>query len=207
MDDVGSRREQSIRHGLLATVVLGVVVVATAVGGADSEEVPPYGAAGCEAPVATGPRVDVAVDARARAPDGSPAPALGGSGPQVGASVRDLSGYAAEDLGRCDVVHVALHLHDPALGGSVAGALESSAGPVDVPGRSGRGSLVAEDWRAWAETLPAGAPVDAADETAAWFVTLTDPAEGEYVLRGRVNAATGAGGEVEVVLRITPSLA
>ncbi|CAA9383973.1 MAG: hypothetical protein AVDCRST_MAG35-17, partial [uncultured Quadrisphaera sp.] len=79
------------------------------------------------------------------------------------------------------------------------------AGRGARPGGGGRGELVAQDWRTWAEGLPAGAPVDPADEAAAWFVTLTDPAEGEYVLRGRVEAATGAGGDVEVVLAITPS--
>ena len=208
MDDAGAACEPFVAPpGLLATPRRGAGARGAAVGGAGAEDTPPYGAAGCEAQGGAGPRMDVAVVARAQAPDGSPAPALGGSGPQVGASVRDLAGYAAEDVGRCEVVHVAVHLHDPALGGSVASALEGPTGPVDVPGRDGRGELVAEDWRTWAQALPAGAPVDDADEAAAWFVTLTDPAEGEYVLRGRVTADTGAGGDVEVVLTLTPSAA
>ncbi len=205
MDDGGPWREPFIaRHGLLASLVLGAAALATAAGRTDADA-PPYGVAGCEAPAGPGSHVDVAVRAHAQAPDGSPAPALGGSGVQVGASVRDLSGYAAEELGRCDVVHVAVHLHDPALG-TVTGALEGPTGPAQVHGRSGRGALVAEDWRTWAEGLPASAPADAADR-AAWFVTLTDPAEGEYVLHGRVVSATGASGDVQVVLSLTPSAA
>jgi hypothetical protein len=206
VDDLGPRREPFIvRHGLLASLALAAVALVTAVAGADAGPAP-YGAAGCAAPDGTGPRVDVAVRAQAQAPDGSPAPALPGSGVEAGASVRDLSGYAAEDVGRCDVVHVAVHLHDPALGGSVAGALEGPLGAVEVPARGGRGSLLAEDWRTWQEGLPDGAPTDPADR-AAWFVTLTDPAPGEYVLRGRVTASTGASGDVEVVLTLAPRAA
>jgi len=214
VDGVDARAEPFVaRHVLLASLVLGAVTLGTAVTGSGSDPgdlagAAPYGAAGCEAPAERGPALDVAVQAWAKAPDDSPAPALHGSGVEVGASVRDLSGYAAEGVGRCDVVHVAVHLYDPALGRSVPGVLEGpGGGAVDVPGRGGRGRLVAEDWGTWAETLPSGAPTDALEESAAWFVTLAEPADGEYVLRGRVTASTGASGNVEVVLTITPSTA
>ncbi|WP_194907984.1 hypothetical protein [Quadrisphaera sp. INWT6] len=199
------------RLGLLGAVALSVLGLLSALpgvlgSGSQHGEAPaPYGVAGCVPPAGAGP-VDVAVTARAVDDDGEPQPTLGGAGLDVGASVRDLGGYAAEGVPPCDVVQVSVHLHDPAAGGTVEGSLEPGPAPLDVRGEGG-GELVAVDWSTWAASLPQSARGGELHEQAAWLVTLVDPRPGTYRLAGRVTAAdaTGASGDVEVLVTVVPS--
>jgi hypothetical protein len=199
------------RLGLLGAVVLsllGLLSALPAVLGGASEHggtPAPYGVAGCTPPAGAGP-VDVAVSARAVDDGGEPLPTLGGEGLDVGASVRDLGGYAAEGVPPCDVVQVSVHLHDPAAGGTVEGTLEPAPGALAVTGGGG-GELVAVDWSTWAASLPESARGGELHEQAAWLVTLVDPRPGTYRLAGRVTAAdpAGASGGVEVLVTVVPS--
>lgn len=226
------------RRGVLALTVLGAVTLVTALVGSASSwgqaDVPrpgvsgglgigvggppgapaPYGVTGCERP-ADASSVDVAVAARALGPSGGTAATLGGAegGLQVGASVRDLAGYAAQGVPPCGVVQVTVYLHDSASG-SVPGSLQQASRPLEVAGAGGRGGVVAVDWRTWEASLPEGARSGDLQEQASWLVTLVDPVPGAYRLTGRVSAVGGAGeaggsgqpssGDVEVLLDITP---
>ncbi len=200
------------RLGLLGAVVLSVVGLLSALPGVVSGasgpggRPAPYGVAGCTPPAGAGP-VDVAVSARATDDDGAPVATLGGRGLDVGASVRDLGGYAAEGVPPCDVVQVSVHLHDPVAGGTVEGSLEPAPGPSVVTGGGGSGELVAVDWSTWAASLPEGARGGELHEQAAWLVTLVDPQPGTYRLTGRVTAAdtSGTTGGVEVLVAVVPS--
>ncbi|WP_369053843.1 hypothetical protein [Kineococcus terrestris] len=204
----GPRRDL-VRHGL----VLGALLTAGALAGSllpgDGEPgqpgAAPYGVPGCSTGEGAGP-VDVLVRARPLSAGGSPAPALGGAagGPGVGASVRNLAGYEARGLAPCDVVHVRLHLQDPA-GGSVTGTLAAAPAPVTaVDGADGE--LVAVDWTTWESSLPAHARAGDLEDQTAWFVTLLDPAPGTYRLVGRVSAGTPeVAGDVEVLLDVVPA--
>jgi len=199
------------RRGLLGAVLLSVVGLLSALPGAvsgapGSGETPaPYGVAGCAPPAGAGP-VDVSVTARAVDDGGEPLATLGGAGLDVGASVRDLGGYAAEGVPPCDVVQVSVHLHDPAAGGTVEGSLRPGTGPVAVTGEGGC-ELVAVDWSTWAGSLPESARGGELHEQAAWLVTLVDPRPSTYRLVGRVTAAdpAGASGGVEVLVTVVPS--
>jgi len=199
------------RRGLLGAVVLSVVGLLSALPGVVSGAPgpggtpAPYGVAGCAPQAGAGP-VDVSVTARAVDDGGGPLTTLGGAGLDVGASVRDLGGYAAEGVPPCDVVQVSVHLHDPAAGGAVEGSLEPGAGPLAVTGEGG-GELVAVDWPTWAGSLPESARGGELHEQAAWLVTLVDPRPGTYRLAGRVTAAdpAGASGGVEVVVTVVLS--
>lgn len=213
----GVRDPWLARHGLLVAAVLAATALLPALLGADddpgalavtaAQDAAPYGVAGCSPPAGAAP-VDVAVSARALDAAGAPTGSLGADpagGPQVGASVRDLAGYAAEDVAPCDVVQVTVHLHDGQ--GSVAGALAAAPGPLAVADQDARGELVAVDVATWAATLPAEVPAGALEDRAAWFVTLVDPVPGTYRLTGRVTAQTppGAAGDVEVLVEVTPA--
>ncbi len=206
------------RHGLLVGVVLaGAALLGTVSGPGDGDAASsprasvergtaPYGVAGCR-PSSRAAAVDVAVTGRALSAGGGPASRLAGSGPAVGASVRDLAGYAAEGVAPCDVVQVTLNLHDPSGGGSVAGTLQAVPHLVAVADDGGRGQLVAVDWSTWAASLPAGSVSADQEQRAAWFVTLVDPVPGTYRLTGRVAAQTAptATGDVEVLVEVSAS--
>lgn len=204
------------RRGLLVLICVGAAtlvgaLVAEAVSSAQSAggSPAPYGVVGCQAPAGTAP-VDVAVSARALGADGAPTATLGGTsgGLQVGASVRDLSGYAARAVRPCEVVQVTVYLQD-AADGAVAGSLRQAAAPLEVDGGDGRGRVVALDWRSWEASLPEGARGGDLQEQASWLVTLVDPQPGTYRLTGRVSSREAVGrpsssGDVEVLLDVTP---
>ncbi|TNM64226.1 hypothetical protein FHN55_14705 [Streptomyces sp. NP160] len=200
------------RRGVLALTVLGAAtLVAALVTGAlgaqrGDSSAAPYGVAGCQRSEDAAP-VDVAVRARALDGSGSPVTTLGGAdnGLQVGASVRDLAGYAARAVAACEVVQVTVYLHD-AADGSVPGSLQRSARPLEVDGEGGRGRVVAVDWRTWEASLPESARGGDLQEQASWLVTLVDPAPGTYRLVGRVSAVDqpSSSGDVEVFVEVVP---
>lgn len=208
------------RRGVLALIVLGAATLLAAVvtgplsgegtGAGPQGSSAPYGVAGCERFQGAAP-VDVAVRARALDAGGSPTTALGGAdgGLQVGASVRDLAGYAAQAVSACEVVQVTVYLHDTA-DGSVPGSLQQSSPQQEVDGEGGRGRVVAVDWRTWEASLPEGARAGDLQEQASWLVTLVDPEPGTYRLTGRVSpldaaaSSSSSSGDVEVLLEVTP---
>lgn len=199
-----------VRRSLLGTVALSAVGLLSALpgvlgGGPAAEGSAPYGVVGCTPAEGAGP-VDVAVTANAVDGAGAPTGSLGGGGLEVGASVRDLGGYAAEGVPPCDVVQVSVHLHDPAAGGTVEGSLQAAPRPTTVhgsgSGEGGGGELVAVDWPTWEASLPASARGGELHEQAAWLVTLVDPRPGTYRLTGRVASGTSAG-DVEVLVEVS----
>ncbi|PWJ56479.1 hypothetical protein SAMN06264364_101457 [Quadrisphaera granulorum] len=165
----------------------------------------PYGVPGC-LPRADEGRVDVTVTARALTAQGSTAASLGGDGPTVGASVRDLAGYAAQDLSACKVVQVTVHLHDTAADAWVPGSLEQAPSPVEIDDVDG-GRLVAVDFETWRASLPAQTREGYLQHQASWLVTLVHPVPGTYRLTGRVTAddAAASTGDVEVLVTLTAS--
>ncbi|MGQ7295577.1 hypothetical protein [Quadrisphaera sp. KR29] len=220
-EDEGAGQPRLARRGVLLLTLLGAAtLVAGLVSGSltdrDGSAGPaPYGVAGCERPVAAAP-VDVTVTARAVGSDGAPTGVLGGTGAQdgpggglqVGASVRDLAGYAARAVVACEVVQVTVYLHDATGGGAVPGSLERADRLLQVEGQGGRGRVAALDWRTWEASLPEGARAGELQEQASWLVTLLDPQPGTYRLTGRVTAsgegAPATSGDVEVLLTLAP---
>ncbi|SDQ10427.1 hypothetical protein [Quadrisphaera sp. DSM 44207] len=134
----------------------------------------PFGTAECSELDPDSPPVSVTV--QAEVVDAAAA------GLDAGGSVTTISGYAAEDLHRCDVVQVALHFVDTTRERGVSGSLARAAGPVVLANEDGEGQLNALDFESWYDSLPEEVGHGAVAGFSGWYVMLVDPVPGRYAV-------------------------